>query len=222
LPERSTGIVAWNSLSADQKKLYARFMEIYASYLTYIDDQIGLLVKHLKEINQLDNTLIFVMIGDNGASKEGTYNGVISQSPVAKQLKGVDAVQKNLQQIDDIGTPNGKQTNYPLGWAQATNTPFKYWKQDANSEGGTRNPLIIFYPKGITDNGSIRSQYSHVIDILPTTLEYIGIQSPQKIREIVQTPVQGTSLVYSFNQCQCAFKALQSSISTSLVHVPCM
>lgn len=174
-------------------------MEIYASYLTYIDDQIGLLIKHLKDINQFDNTMIFVMIGDNGASKEGTYHGVISQSPIDKQLTTEQAVQKNLSQIDDIGTPKGTQTNYPLGWAQACNTPFKYWKQDANSEGGTRNPLIVYYPKGIKDKGGIRNQYGHVIDILPTTLEYLGIQPPKAIRGINQDAIQGTSLAYSFN-----------------------
>ncbi|HRH51274.1 MAG TPA: arylsulfatase [Panacibacter sp.] len=209
LPDRSPGVVAWNTLSADQKKLYARFMEIYASYLTYIDDQIGKLVNHLKDINQLDNTMIFVMIGDNGASKEGTYNGVISQSPIEKQLTTEQAVQKNLKQIDDIGTPKGSQTNYPLGWAQACNTPFKYWKQDANSEGGTRNPLIVYYPKAIKDKGTIRNQYSHVIDILPTTIEFLGIKAPQSIRGIKQDSIQGTSLVYSFNNANAASKHTQ-------------
>ena len=198
LPDRGPGVVAWNTLTADQKKVYARFMEEYASYLTYIDYQVGTLVNHLKDSKQLDNTLIFVMIGDNGASKEGTYNGVISQSPIDKQKTGVEAVAQNLLNIDQIGTPKGTQTNYPLGWAQACNTPFKYWKQDANSEGGTRNPLIVFYPKGITDKGSIRTQYSHVIDVLPTTLEYIGIKRPDYIRGIKQDSIQGTSLVYSF------------------------
>ena len=198
LPDRSPGVVAWNTLSADQKKVYARFMEIYAAYLTYIDHQVGVLVNHLKQINQLDNTLIFVMIGDNGASKEGTYNGVINQGPIDKQLTGVDAVAKNLEKLDDIGTPSGKQTNYPLGWAQACNTPFKYWKQDANSEGGSHNPLIVFYPKGITDKGTVRTQYSHVIDILPTTLEFVGIKTPEYIHGIKQDSIQGTSLVYSF------------------------
>lgn len=206
LPERGPGVVAWNTLSADQKKVYARFMEIYASYLTYIDHEVGLLVNHLKDIKQLDNTLIFVMIGDNGASKEGTYNGVINSSPMDKQNISVDAVARNLQQIDDIGTPAGKQTNYPLGWAQACNTPFKYWKQDANSEGGTHNPLIVFYPKGITDKGTTRNQYSHVIDVLPTTLEFLGIKQPEAIKNIKQDPIQGTSLVYSFNEAKAASK----------------
>ena len=202
LPDRGPGVVAWNTLTADQKKVYARFMEVYAAYLTYIDYQIGILVNHLKDSKQLDNTLIFVMIGDNGASKEGTYNGVISQSPIDKQKTGAEAVAQNLLNIDQIGTPKGSQTNYPLGWAQACNTPFKYWKQDANSEGGTRNPLIVFYPKGITDKGSIRTQYSHVIDVLPTTLEYVGIKQPDYIRSVKQDSIQGTSLVYSFTDAK--------------------
>jgi arylsulfatase len=115
LPDRSPGVVAWNTLNEDQKKLYARFMEIYASYLTYIDDQIGKLINHLKDINQLDNTMVFVMIGDNGASKEGTYNGVISQSPIDKQLTAEQAVQKNLQQIDDIRLTKRHSNKLSLG-----------------------------------------------------------------------------------------------------------
>src|SRR3954468_21647610 len=186
LPDRGPGIVAWNTLSTDQKRTYARFMEIYAAYLTYIDHQVGILVNHLKQINQLDNTLMFVMIGDNGASKEGTYNGVVRQAPIGGKISNEQQVANNLQQFEDIGTPSGKQTNYPLGWAQACNTPFKYWKQDANAEGGTHNPMIVFYPKGITDKGTIRTQYSHVIDILPTTLEFVGIKTPENIRGIKQ------------------------------------
>ena len=204
LPENNPGIVAWNTLTAEQQKTYARFMEIYASYLTYIDAQIGKLVTHLRDIKQLDNTMIFVMIGDNGASKEGSYNGVIDRGPTARQFSDEEAIRDNLQRIDLIGTPKGTQTNYPLGWAQACNTPFRYWKQDANSEGGTRNPLIIFYPKSIKDKGGIRNQYSHVIDILPTTLEYVGIKAPQYIRGIKQDTIQGYSLVYSFDNATAA------------------
>lgn len=202
LPERNPNIKAWNSLSPDEKKLYARFMEVYAGYLTYADAQVGKLVQYLKTSKQLDNTLIFVVIGDNGASKEGTPNGDID-----RQIMGVNAdekenIQHNLDKIGEIGTPEAKQTNYPLGWAQAANTPFKYWKQDANAEGGTRNPLIVYYPKGIKDAGGIRTQYGHVNDLLPTTLEYLGIKAPESIRGIKQDTLQGTSLVYSFNDAK--------------------
>jgi arylsulfatase A-like enzyme len=199
LPERNPNIKAWKTLSPDEKKLYARFMEVYAGYLTYTDHEIGLLINYLKTSNQLDNTLIFVLIGDNGASKEGTLNGNVDQTKFFKSGDEEANIQYNLSKIGEIGTPEGTQANYPLGWAQAANTPFKYWKQDANAEGGTRNPLIVFYPKGIKDPGGIRTQYGHVNDLLPTTLEFIGIKPPEYIRGIKQDTLQGTSLVYSFN-----------------------
>jgi arylsulfatase A-like enzyme len=199
LPERNKNVPAWNSLSADEKKLYARFYEVYAGYLTYTDNEVGKLINYLKESNQLDNTLIFISIGDNGASKEGTLHGVINGSGFARNKKtDEEQIKDNLDRIGEIGTPEGKQTNYPVGWAQAANTPFKYWKTDANAEGATRNPLIVFYPKGIKDKGAIRTQYGHVIDLLPTTLEYVGIKAPEYIRGIKQDTLQGTSLVYSF------------------------
>lgn len=198
LPERNPNIKAWNSLPAEQQKLYARFMEVFAGYLTYTDHEIGRLINYLKEINQLDNTIVFVVIGDNGASKEGTYYGDVDRALFSKALSEEESIKYNLSKIGEIGTPAGVEANYPLGWAQATNTPFKYWKQDANAEGGTRNPLIVFYPKGIKEKGGIRNQYGHVIDLLPTTTEFLGIKQPASIRGIKQDPVQGTSLVYSF------------------------
>lgn len=204
LPARNANIQAWNTLTPAQKKLYARFMEVYAGYLTYIDDQIGRLLTYLKQIQQLDNTIVFVVIGDNGASKEGTLHGDIDRSLFSKPLTDEQAIQYNLDKIGEIGTPAGTEANYPLGWAQAANTPFKFWKQDANAEGGTRNPLIVFYPKGITDKGGIRNQYGHVIDLLPTTAEYLGIKLLDHIRGIEQDSIQGTSLVYSFNDAKAA------------------
>lgn len=202
LPERNPNIKAWDKLSADEKRLYARFMEVYAAYLTYTDNEVGRVINHLKEIKQLDNTLVFVVIGDNGGSKEGTLNGDVDRSLFANSLNEEENIKYNLSKIDKIGTPEGVEANYPLGWAQAVNTPFKYWKQDANSEGGTRNPLIVFYPKGIKDKGGIRNQYGYVIDLLPTTLEYIGIKAPEQIRGIKQDAIQGTSLVYSFDNAK--------------------
>jgi len=204
LPERNADIKAWDTLSPDEKKLYARFMEVYAGYLTYTDFEVGRLVNHLKEINQLDNTLVFVMIGDNGASKEGTLNGDIDRRIVGKTVTEQENIAYNLNKIGEIGTSAATQGNYPLGWAQAANTPFKFWKQDANSEGGTHNPLILYYPKGIKDKGGIRTQYSHVIDVLPTTLEIVGIKAPQQVRGIEQQPIEGTSLAYSIDDAKAA------------------
>jgi arylsulfatase A-like enzyme len=199
LPERNPDIKAWDQLSVNEKKLDARFMEVYAGYLTYTDYEVGRLINHLKETNQLDNTLVFISIGDNGASKEGTLNGDIDRPLFGKTITEQENINYNLGKIGEIGTSAATQGNYPLGWAQAANTPFKYWKQDANSEGGTHNPLIVYYPKGIKDKGGIRTQYSHVIDILPTTLDLVGIKAPEQIKGIRQDAIQGTSLAYSIN-----------------------
>ena len=204
LPDRNPNIKAWDQLSPDEKKLYARFMEIYAGYLTYTDYEVGRLINHLKEINQLDNTLVFVMLGDNGASKEGTLNGVIDQGFVRKPATEEETISYNLNKIGEIGTSDATNGNYPLGWAQAANTPFKFWKQDANSEGGTRNGLIVFWPKVVKDKGGIRTQYSHVIDLLPTTLDLVGLKAPASIRGIQQQPIEGTSFAYSIDDAKAA------------------
>ncbi len=199
LPDRNPDIKPWDQLSPDEKKLYTRFMEVYAGYLAYTDFEVGRLVNHLKEIHQLDNTLVFVIIGDNGASKEGTLNGVVDQGFAQKPVSEQENISYNLNKIGEIGTRAATNGNYPLGWAQAANTPFKFWKEDANSEGGTHNPLIVYWPKGIKDRGGIRTQYGHVIDILPTTLDLVGLKVPDEIKEVKQQPVEGTSLAYSID-----------------------
>jgi arylsulfatase A-like enzyme len=199
LPPRNPRVQEWNTLTPDQKKLFARFMEVYAGYLTYTDYQIGRVINYLKENSLLDNTIVYVIIGDNGASKEGTREGVITPRTNSARIKTEeDFLKTNLINIDSIGTPAGS-ANYPLGWAQAANTPFREWKQDADAEGGTHNPLIVFDPKSIKDKGGIRGQYGYVIDLLPTTLEFAGIKAPEYIRGIRQDSIQGTSLLYSFN-----------------------
>jgi arylsulfatase len=208
LPPRNARVQEWNNLSADQKKLFARFMEVYAGYLTYTDYQIGRVVNYLRENNLLENTIVYAIIGDNGASKEGTLEGVITpRTNPARTKTEADFLKTNLQNIDSIGTAAGA-TNYPLGWAQAANTPFREWKQDADAEGGTHNPLIIFNPKAIKDKGGIRNQYGYVIDLLPTTLEFAGIKAPDYIRGIKQDSIQGTSLLYSFNDAKAASRHL--------------
>lgn len=207
LPARNPLVKEWATLSAGQKKLYVRFMEVYAGYLTYTDYQVGRVINYLKEIKELDNTLIFIVIGDNGGSKEGSDDGVIEKRKnprYDKQITPEAYLKFNEEEIDKIGTPEG-QANYPLGWAQATNTPFKYWKQDAQSEGGTRNPLIIFYPNGIKERG-LRTQYGHVSDLLPTTLDIAGIKLPEKIGAIKQEPLEGTSLAYSLKDANAPSK----------------
>ncbi len=201
LPPRNPGVKDWETLSANEKKLFARFMEVYAGLVTQTDYEIGRVISYLKKINQLDNTLIFISVGDNGASKEGTFVGIVNTNDPSQTEE--QRLQQNIADIDLIGTESSRP-NYPLGWAQAANTPYKYWKQDANSEGGTRNPLIVFYPKGIKEKGGIRNQYAHLIDILPTTIELIGAKVPSVINGYRQEPVEGTSLAFSINNPKAA------------------
>lgn len=194
LPPRQAGVKAWDSLSVKEKKVFARFMENYAGYLSYTDHEIGRVIDYLKQNDLYDNTLVFVMIGDNGGSKEGTYTGSTGNALTEKALGGdVDFL---LSQYDKIGTEY-TAPNYPLGWSQACNTPFRYWKSDANSEGGTHNPLIVHWPNGIKEKGGIRTQYSHVVDVLPTTVELTGVTVPEVINGYPQIPIQGTSFAYA-------------------------
>jgi arylsulfatase A-like enzyme len=200
LPPGNPGVKKWDELKPDEKKLYARFFEIYAAFFAETDYQIGRVVNYIKQIGQLDNTLIFVSVGDNGASKEGTFVGTVGGSATSSnpEVTEDERLLRNVKNLDLLGTEYSSP-NYPLGWAQAANTPFKYWKQDANSEGGTHNPLIVFWPKGIKEKGSLRNQYSHVIDILPTTIELTKAKVPTVINGYRQEPIQGTSLAYSIN-----------------------
>lgn len=195
LPARDPKVPAWNTLSADAKKVYARYMEVYAGFLTHADYEFGRIINYLKEIGQLENTAIFAIIGDNGASpstEHGSFNGYVSSLPQDQQVK------EAIKHIDQFGTAESF-SDAPFGWTQAANTPFRQWKVDANSEGGTRNPLIVFYPKGIKEKGGIRNQYGHVNNIAPTTVELTGATVPEYIKGVKQKPFEGTSLLYSFN-----------------------
>ena len=198
LPPFNPGVKKWDDLSADEKKLYIRFMEVYASFFSHLDFEIGRLVDFLKDIEQFDNTLIYVSIGDNGASKEGTFVGVVGGPGSTLDSKATEQqrLEWNVKHLELIGTEYSS-SNYPQGWAQAANTPFRYWKQDANSEGGTHNPLIIHWPNGIKEKGGIRNQYSHVTDITPTTIDLVGATVPATINGYPQQPFEGTSLAFT-------------------------
>jgi arylsulfatase len=195
LAESTYGIKKWADLTNDEKKLFARYFETYAAFFAHLDHEIGRFVNYLKQIDQLENTLIFVSIGDNGASKEGLNIGTPG-IPIDPSLSDDVKIKKTLEKLDLFGTDKSSE-NYPQGWAQAANTPFRYLKQDANAEGGTHNPLIVFWPKGIKDKGTIRNQFIHVSDILPTTLELIDAKNPDYINGYRQEPQEGTSFAYS-------------------------
>ena len=203
LPERNPGVKAWKDLSDKEKKAYAHYMEVYAAFYTYTDYEIGRVFNYLEQIDQLDNTLIVLVLGDNGASKGGGQSGTVN--PAINRLQGEAKIDAILKAENIIGTDESN-TDYPIAWAAAANTPFRYWKADANTEGGTRNPLIISYPKIIKDKGGIRNQYGHVIDVLPTTIELIKGSLPELINGYKQAPVEGTSLEYSIGNAKAASK----------------
>jgi arylsulfatase A-like enzyme len=194
LSPRADWIPAWDSLSADEQRLAARFMECFAAFLAHADHQIGRVVEHLRTIGELDRTLI-VLVSDNGASSEGGPSGSIND---VRQWNMMPAsVEEMLGRIDEIGGPT-IHNNYPWGWTTAGNTPFRRWKREVH-EGGISDPCIVHWPDRITDAGGIRRQYTHAIDVLPTVLEVVGITQPAEIDGVPQRPLEGTSFAYTFD-----------------------
>jgi arylsulfatase len=196
LPSRNEKIKAWESLSDKEKKVMARAMEAHAGFLSQADEEIGKVIKYIKQIGQLDNTIVILIIGDNGATKyTADIPGVPNGMENASHEERVNAALKN---IDFIGRKNFKG-DIPLGWTQATNTPFKLWKGDANSEGGTHNPMIILAPKFIKEKGGIRDQYVHLIDIWPTLIELTKVIVSASINGYKQEAIEGQSFAYTLN-----------------------
>jgi arylsulfatase A-like enzyme len=185
----------WDSMTPDEQALSARMAEVYAGFLSHGDAQIGRLVDHLEEIDQLDNTIIIV-VSDNGASGEGGPNGSINEMLFMNGIP--DTMANNLTALDELG---GLKTynHYSTGWAMAFNTPFKMWKRYASFEGGTADPCIFSWPAGITAQGEVREQYHHAIDIVPTVLDCLQIPQPDVVKGVTQTPIQGVSMRYSFD-----------------------
>jgi arylsulfatase len=195
LAPKPAAIKDWAALSADEKKLFARQMEVFAGFGEYTDTEIGRLIRAIDETGQLDNTLIFYIVGDNGASAEGGMVGLFNEYTY---FNGVhETVRDILKHYDQLGGPTS-YNHYAAGWAVAGDTPFTWTKQIASSYGGTRNGMVIHWPKGITAKGGLRSQWHHVIDIAPTILEAAGLPEPKSVNGTVQTPIEGVSLAYTF------------------------
>jgi len=185
----------WNSLSADEKKLFSHLAEVFAGYSEYTDVQIGRVIDYLEESGQLDNTIVFYA-ADNGASGEGSPNGSVNEN---KYFNGYpDDVSLNMKMIDKLGGPDTYE-HYPTGWAVAFSTPFRMFKRYAEYSGGTSDPLVISWPKGIKARGEIRNQYHHSVDIVPTILEIVGIEMPKAYRGVEQFPLSGVSMKYTFD-----------------------
>lgn len=194
LPPDAPGVENWDLLSADQKKVAVRLQQAYAGFLEYTDEQLGRLLDFLETTGKLDDTLI-VVISDNGASidcgPEGTTN-------VLRRFNQIpESFERNLAEIDEIGGPRSN-SNYPWGWAQASNTPLRLFKSFTHG-GGVRDPMIVSWPRRIADKGAIRHQFHHVVDITPTVLEVCGVTAPDVYRGVAQMPVHGTSFAYTFD-----------------------
>ena len=189
LTARPKEIPSWDSRSADEKKLFAHMMEVYAGSLAFVDHNIGRVLAAVEETGEMDNTLIIYEMGDNGASGEGTLQGLANEVGVA--ANGVEETIPYLLSImDELGGPL-TYNHYPVGWAHAMDTPFQWTKQVASHFGGTRNGLVISWPKRIKQVGEVRSQFCSVIDVVPTILEAAGVEQPSMINGVKQTPIEG-------------------------------
>ncbi|UBH05351.1 putative arylsulfatase AtsA [Leucobacter sp. Psy1] len=185
----------WSELSADERRLFSRFAEVFAGFSEYTDAQIGRVIDYLEETGQLENTLVFYC-ADNGASGEGSPNGSVNEN---KFFNGYpDEFSENLSMIDELGSPN-TYNHYPTGWAVAFSTPFQMFKRYSQFSGGTCDPMIVHWPKGIAARGELRHQYHHSVDVVATILDVIGLEMPANYRGVAQRPLDGTSMKYSFD-----------------------
>jgi arylsulfatase len=199
LTPRDPNIPSWETRSADERKVYTRLMENYAGYMDYTDHEVGRLIDSLAASGELENTLVMYVVGDNGASAEGGLEGTFSElaSLIGVQL----GLESTIKRIDEIGGPRS-EPHVPVGWAWAMNAPFQWTKQVASHFGGTRNPLVVHWPRGIKAKGQIRDQFHHVIDVVPTILEACQISEPKVVNGIAQKPIEGVSMLYSFEDAK--------------------
>ncbi len=199
LAPKPSDIKDWDKLTADEKKLFARQMEVFAAFAAHTDNEIGRVVQTIEDIGELENTLILYVVGDNGASAEGGMIGMFNEmtyfNGVAEDVPGM------LKNIDKWGGPE-TFPHMAAGWAVAGNAPFKWTKQMASNFGGTRNPLVISWPARIKNKGEMRSQFQHVVDIGPTILEAAGLPEPKTVNGVKQTPMEGVSMVYTFDDAK--------------------
>lgn len=195
LTERSPGLPAWDSLNADQKRLCSRMMEVFAGYGAHCDHEMGRVVDAVKQLPDADNTIIIYIAGDNGSSAEGGIEGSLCENMFFNGF--AEKWEDNIKVIDELGGPK-HFNHFPSAWAHAMCTPFQWTKQVASHFGGTRNPMIISWPAKIKGKGEVRSQFMHVIDIVPTLYEICGITAPRELNGVEQKPIEGTSFAYTF------------------------
>jgi arylsulfatase A-like enzyme len=196
LAPKPADIKDWDKLTADEKRLFERQMEVFAGFAEHTDHEVGRLVAALEELGELDNTLFFYVVGDNGASAEG---GVIGMYNESTYFNGVpETLDMQLSRINDLGSDKA-YNHFAAGWAVAGNTPFTWTKQVASNFGGTRNGMVVHWPQGIKAKNEIRNQFHHVVDVAPTIYEAAGIPAPRMVNGIAQRPIEGVSMIYSFD-----------------------
>ena len=203
LTPRHKEIPSWDEMPVALKPVLTRQMEVYAGFFEYCDHHVGRLIDSLKKLNLLDDTLIYYIIGDNGASAEGTLRGTFNELLGPNGGAALETPEFLIAQIDKLGGPDS-YNHYAVGWAHALDTPYQWTKQVASHWGGTRNGTILHWPKGIRGKGEIRSQFCHLIDVAPTILEAAGLPQPQFVNGIQQHPIEGVSMAYSFNDANAA------------------
>jgi arylsulfatase A-like enzyme len=194
LSRHDPDVPEWDSLSAAEKKLYARMMEVFAGFLTHTDHHIGRLIEFLKDLGELDNTIIMA-ISDNGASSEGGPTGMVNEALFFNNVQG--SLEENLAALEKLGGPEFCN-HYAWGWTWAGNTPFRRWKRETY-RGGVSDPFIVHWPKGIKAEGEVRTQYMHAIDMVPTVLDALGIEAPVSIKGVTQSPIEGVSFAHTFD-----------------------
>jgi arylsulfatase len=197
LSRHDPDVPRWDPLSADEKRLYARMMEVFAGFLSHTDHHIGRLTNFLEKLGELDNTII-MLISDNGASSEGGPTGMVNEALFFNNVPG--SLKESLSAIDKLGGPE-ICNHYAWGWTFAGNTPFRRWKRETY-RGGVSDPFLVHWPKAIKPKGEVRTQYAHAIDMVPTVLEACGFEAPSSIKGVTQSPIEGLSFAHSFDDAK--------------------
>lgn len=203
LTARNPLIPAWDDMPDELKPVLERQMEVYAGFLEHTDQQVGRLVDALEDLGVLEDTLIYYIVGDNGASAEGTMNGAFNEMANFNGMAALETTEFMRSKMDEFGSPSS-YNHYSVGWAWAMNAPFQWTKQVASHWGGTRNGTIVHWPNGFDERGGLRTQFTHCIDVAPTILEAAGLPEPAMVNGVQQSPIEGTSMLYTFADADAA------------------
>ncbi len=199
LTARHAEIPAWDDMPEELKPVLEREMEVYAGFLEHTDHHVGRVIDAIDDLGVLDNTLIYYIVGDNGASAEGTLNGAFNEMANFNGMAALETPEYMVSKMEEFGSPTS-YNHYAVGWAWAMDTPFQWTKQVASHWGGTRNGAVVHWPEGIAERGGLRSQFTHVIDVAPTILEAAGLPEPTMVNGVLQSPMEGTSMLYTFGE----------------------